>query len=338
MSPLYLYNNKLLIRNGKLANAYSCCCKQCPPNTDAPLISLSTISCIGADAIGVVTEVGGLISVKPGPITKVMVTNQGNGYAMLGRIAPTLSATATHSGVTNATFTVNTSKTNGSCGDDSWSVESISVSGGTGYTDNSPVTISAIVGDTVDIIATAKLYARTQPTVTATVSGGTGAVLSVTLQKNAGSPDTWGVSSVTVIQAGNRYFDNTAVSFSTNGTTVTNAVARISIDSSSSVAGRGPIKSVTVTNPGAYYLATNIPSSVVVTNPGRYWREDTSVPAYVPEIIVIITQIPPSNGAGAEISAIVDDNPNSITFGQVLGFNIDNAGDSGYQAYGPTDC
>lgn len=76
-----------------------------------------------------------------------------------------------------------------------------------------------------------------------------------------------------------------------------------------------------------------VPTSVEIVTEGRYYREDPSVPAAVGDIKVVITQDLPSNGNGAQISAIIDTNTSSPTFGQITDFVIDNGG-TDYLAWG----
>lgn len=83
---------------------------------------------------------------------------------------------------------------------------------------------------------------------------------------------------------------------------------------------------------GSYYRNDPTARRVVVTAGGSYYREDASVPPYVATVTVGVSQIPPSDGTGAELSAVIDDDPESETFGEITAVNIDDGGD-GYLAH-----
>jgi hypothetical protein len=474
--------------------------------------------------MGPITSAGTLYNpALPG----VTLPNGGSGYAKLARVAPTL----TVSGGSGAGLTVTptATATNDSCGIPTWSITAVTFSGGTGYENGEALTVTTKAGDTTKAAAvlTVQTAPRSQPTLTASVSGGTGATLTPTLASNGGSPQTWGVASVsvsgstsgytdgasvvfgygagvteqaaavatiktaratptitasvsggsgasltvnlsqspttpsdtalwhvdsvTVANGGTGYTDGDPVTFTvTDGTEVVAASGTIqtarenpnltpyvwgsngttagvgaslsatmavsgdywtvtgitinnggsgyevgeyiwyseldpSVDSSppyyveqlggywiTSVDGSGAItgialdsdnypdgglyykqsdviQSVTitedgdyykattsiarvvVTNGGQYYYYTGIPTGVTVTSGGAYYREDASLPPYVADVTVTINQSMPSEGTGAELSAVIDTDTGSATFGQITGINIDNAGD-GYLA------
>jgi len=497
-----------------------------------PLITLSLSACFGSGATGVVTAPTGYERADMGPITSAGVETMGSGYAKLARVAPTL----TVSGGSGAGLTVTPTlaSTNDACGIPTWKIASVTFSGGTGYANGETLTVSTKAGDTAvsGAVLTVQTDPRSQPTLTASVSGGTGATLTPTLASNGGSPQTWGVASVsvsgstsgytdgasvvfgygsgvteqaaavatiktaratptitasvsggsgasltvnlsqspttpsdtalwhvdsvTVADGGTGYTDGDAVTFTvTDGEQVTAASGTIATDAgrenpnltpyvwgvdgttggsgavlsatmvsneddpetwgvfpinvieggsgyevgeyfwysefgtgfSSShpyylvetdgwlitsvdengaitgvgldgyggigkfykATGNGVIQSVTitnggdyykatgeisrvvVTNPGQYYYYTGVPTGVTITNGGEYYREDASLPPYVADVTVTINQLMPSEGTGAAISAVVQDDTSSAAFGQVIGFTIDNGGD-GYLA------
>jgi len=495
------------------------------------LITLSLSSCFGSGATAEVTAPVGYERADRGPITAAGAS-PGSGYAKLARVAPTL----TVSGGSGAGLTVTPTlaSTNDACGIPTWKIASVTFSGGTGYANGETLTVSTKAGDTTKAgaVLTVQTDPRSQPTLTASVSGGTGATLTPTLASNGGSPQTWGVASVSVSGSTSGYTDGAAVTFSyganvteqaaavatiktaratptitasvsggsgasltvtlsqspttpsdtalwhvdsvtvadggtgytdgdavtftvtdgeqvtaasgtiatdagrenpnltpyvwgVNGTTggsgavlsatmVSNeddpetwGVAAInvidggsgyeageyfwysefgtgfasippyylvetdgwlitSVDGNGAITGvgldgyggigkfykatgNGVIQSVTitgggdyykattsiarvvVTNGGQYYYYTGIPTGVTVTSGGAYYREDASLPPYVADVTVTINQLMPSEGTGAELSAVIDTDTGSATFGQITGINIDNAGD-GYLA------
>jgi len=108
---------------------------------------------------------------------------------------------------------------------------------------------------------------------------------------------------------------------------------------------------VFISQPGGYYVSTGViesvellygvygsrgvfigeeiaPYTVTITEPGVYYREDDEAEPYVADVTVTITQNPPSEGAGAQLSATVDSDPASATFGQITGVTIDDGGDN----------
>ena len=179
------------------------------------LITLGFSACFGGGAAGRVTAPGGDPETDKGPITGVSLTNGGSGYAKLGRVAPTL--TVSGGSGTGATFTPTLTSSNDACGIPTWKLESVAVTGGTGYVDGESLTITAAEGDTEIATATATVSTPVaDPSVSASVSGGTGATLTVTLEESGG----WFVSAVTVVNGGTGYTDGDPVTFTpTGGTT-----------------------------------------------------------------------------------------------------------------------
>lgn len=187
---------------------------------DAALVFVSSF---GSGAQGYAVAPGGTEN-DAGPLSKVILTKGGSGYAAIGRSEPTLTISGDGEG---ATFTPTLARDDSNCG--VWSLESVAVEDGTSYTHNSSLTITAAVGDTTLTKAVAKVQTgRKEPAVTATVGDG-GAVLAVTLSQNAGTPSTWGVDSVTVTEGGDGYADGASVTFTveSGGVEVLSAEATI---------------------------------------------------------------------------------------------------------------
>ena len=76
----------------------------------------------------------------------------------------------------------------------------------------------------------------------------------------------------------------------------------------------------------AIYPDAGVIENVVVVYGGDYCREDPSLPPYVSNVTV---NIGPSNGSGAILSVVIDDNVSSSTFGQITDITIQDGG-SGY--------
>ena len=173
-------------------------------------------------------------SVGGGQVTGVTITNPGEGYAreIFTRTEPDM--TVTLSGGTGSGATLTATLTQSGTGESAtWGVSSVSVTGGgTGYAGNVSVVFTPEEGATTDYPASAYIVTgRVEPTVTASVSGGSGASLSVTLGQSTdwNGLDIWSVSSVTVNNGGTGYTDGTGVTFTvTDGTQVYGASATIS--------------------------------------------------------------------------------------------------------------
>lgn len=134
-------------------------------------------------------------------------------YARTVRGEPTVTAQA--SGGTGATLSVSLSKSTDYDGLDSWGVSSVSVTApGSGYTDGESVTFEVGENDYISYGSVAQAVIRTNrsvPTVTvASVEGGSGADLSVSISPDNGS---WKVSGITVNSGGTGYQDFAAVTF-----------------------------------------------------------------------------------------------------------------------------
>lgn len=185
-----------------------------PDQEPGPNLCVLTFSApYGSGAAGHVTAPVGDPDTDKGPITAATVTNKGNGYALLGRVEPTV--TASGGSGTGATFTVQTTKSTDANGIPSWSVTGVTVTGTTsGYVEGDQVTFDVAAGDTAESGALATIHTnRAQPTVTASVSGGSNATLGVTLTANGSTPETWSVTGVSVTNGGTGYPSSGAVSF-----------------------------------------------------------------------------------------------------------------------------
>ena len=193
--------------NGELPDTLTVTFSGLQDRTPGPDICLLTFSApYGSGAAGKVTAPGGDPATDKGPITAVSLTNGGSGYAKLGRVAPTI--TASGGSGTGATFTVSKTSANDANGIPSWSVTGVTFTGTTsGYVDGDQITFDVASGDTVEQGAAATIHTvRTAPTApTATASGGSGAAFSVTIAPNGTTPQTWSVTGVAVTNGGTGY-------------------------------------------------------------------------------------------------------------------------------------
>lgn len=194
----------------------------------ADLVSLSFDACFGSGAAGRVTAPGGDPGVDDGPISAVELTNNGSGYAVLGRVEPTVTASA--SAGTGAKFSVTLAKQQDLCNRDYWEVSSVSVTdGGSGYSDGGAITFAVSPGDTASVAASASLStSRSAPSLTASSSGS--ATFSLTYTQATSSPDTWEVSGITLTDAGTGSINDEYLTFSlgTGDVKISSAVAKIS--------------------------------------------------------------------------------------------------------------
>jgi hypothetical protein len=374
VTALTVQDGKLVLRDGKLGSGDGCCCGPtcgCTAPGFAPAIAsnaarglvwLEFSACIGSGVAGTVDapEAASPCDYEgmAGPITGATVTNGGSGYARLGRVQPTV--TASVSGGTGAAFSVTLAEQSENLGDGCmpaayWNVASVSVTnGGSGYSDGVAVTFSAATGDTVAEAAKAYAYVAVgTPVATATVYGtGAGAVLLPTfaaLTSPATSPSRGGaanppfctkpsrtayeVTGFTISNGGSGYSvdDVVEIAFASNDDGIEADVGSFAV---SSVDQSGAITAVTVNYGGEYggSLTDELEEVVVegcVGGAGKYYREDASVAPYVATVTVTVNQEEPSTGSGAVITATVEDDTASANFGKVVSLTVVDGG-TGY--------
>jgi hypothetical protein len=66
--------------------------------------------------------------------------------------------------------------------------------------------------------------------------------------------------------------------------------------------------------------------SVSINERGEFWLEDGKLPPYTDAITTTIEQYGPSRGVGAQITAVVDHDPFSNTFGQIINLLVTSSG------------
>jgi len=139
----------------------------------------------------------------------------------------------------------------------SYKIASVAVSGGTGYVDGTKLTVASD-GQVVTPAVLTLANKRSAPTITATVAGGTGAVLAVSLT-SSGSPPVWGVSGVSVTEAGSGYADGAAVTFNVAAGDVVLTAASATINVGGEPDACVAISPVSVTGTGAAFSWTWTP-------------------------------------------------------------------------------
>jgi hypothetical protein len=260
----------------------------------------------------------------------------------LNREEPTLGLDLPSSLGSGATFTVALTQTTDTNGEDVWAVDSVTVTnGGTGYGLSEFAVVDVIDGVEQSTASFQVLTKRVEPTVTATIpftSGGSGVVLAVTLSATTDSSgrDAWQIASIAVTNGGTGYDNSEFVSINlVAGTLLSGASV------SATVSG-GVVQSVSVTSGGLYYLDSDEIEEVIVGNGGEYYKTDGSIHSVtldsggeyykdeetenviVEEINVVIES---NTGTGAVLQAVVDESPESATFGQVIEITIVDGGE-----------
>lgn len=276
--------------------------------------------CFGAGGSARPLAPGGVRGVDEGPITSITLLDGGSGYAVLGRVEPLATVAVEEWGEPpedgGVVLDPVWSATIDDCGLTTWSLESVTVTdAGQRVPQGTAVVITPAEGDTQASAASATLVLSVSaPEITASVSGGSEASLSVVLDGNS-------VTSVTIDNAGSGYTNNAQVVFSYAPDDYVDEVpvAFITTD------GNGSITAVTVTAQGNVYKS--VVSSVTVDAGGTYYREDAEESAVVAPVTATLTQAAWGTGDGAEFSVTVDDAPASETFGEITAVEIDNGGD-----------
>lgn len=231
-----------------------------------------------------------------------------------------------------------------------WGVGSVTVvDGGEYYYDGEQVTFTAAGGSTEESPASATIRTRRDepPVVFDYKTGpGSGAAFSVSLQAiTVGDLTFYEVSSASATTAGTGYETGRRVFFRTTGPlnfmesqaefSITADPATGAITALTKISGgrywrdSGVIESVVVSDPGAYYGPSTLAGSVTVNDGGRYYKHDFTQPPITANVQVDVTQFDPSNGFGAHVTAVVDDDVESATFGQITSIAIEDGG-SGY--------
>lgn len=186
--------------------------------THSTYCALSITSNFGCGAAAVATSPGGCDDNEPecgesdrGPLAGVLLLDGGHDYARIGRREPVI--TLAGSPGSGATFTATLEPVDPELEEQcrSYQVASVTVDGGTGYTDGDTLRVYTD-GHVITPAVLTLANERSAPTITATASGGTGAVLAVSLT-SSGSPPVWAVSGVSVTQAGSGYTDGAEVVF-----------------------------------------------------------------------------------------------------------------------------
>lgn len=320
---------------GNLAEFFTPTLECLCPDAEFPL---QFSSCMGGGAEGTAIAVNG-------EITEANLTKAGSGYARLGRVQPTVTASA--AGGSGATLSVTLEQKTDSClSMPYWSVASVAVTAaGSGYSDNANVTFSTSDGTAQNAASGKARIAYDEPqnaTLTISTAGGSGAVLVPVweLLDSSAWPEphkkTYRLASVTVTNGGNGYanYEEIAISFASasDGTVIEAAYVDVDI-----VGTGGVIEQVYVADaddidtPAAAGQYVGRPTtglySVSVSQGGKYYKEDASKSPYVAPVTVTIVQEAPVLGHDAEITATVEDDTSSADFGKIVSLTVTKAGE-----------
>lgn len=222
---------------------------------------------------------------NPGPISAITMGPKGNNYAKIGRVAPTL--TVSGGSGSGLTVTPTLLETKDSCNVPTWSIGSVSFKGGTGYVGGENLTVTAAIGDTTvtNAVLTVQTATRSEPSLSASVTPGTGSSLSVNMISNNDFPATWRVNGVSVSGNGTGYEDNSPVIFSYGNGVVEQIPAAAYIRtnrseptvSANATGGNGAVLSV---NLGSFFPQPDtfwVVSSVTVNNGGTGYSDGDPV-------------------------------------------------------------
>lgn len=227
---------------------------------------------------------------------------------------------------------------------DRWSISSVAVTaGGEGYFDGALLSVDDYEG--LFVVDPAQLVLRTAraaPTLQAfPMSGGLGASIAITTAQTGSDPDLWSAAAISISDPGSGYVngdlwtiyatDGIAVADGTAVATVNEEGGLLSLliaDGGQFYVDTGVAESVDVADGGSYYEGGGGIEEITITLGGEYYRENPSLPALTADVTVT----PCGGGAGATITAAVDDDVDSETFGQVIALDITSGGD-GYLSW-----
>lgn len=189
--------------------------------------ALTFKSDFGSGATAVAMAPGGYNPADRGPLSEVLLLDSGCGYAKIGRVEPSIEIAggSDRGGGTGATFTPTLALVDPEASCKSWKIESVEMEGGTDYSVDEILTVTSS-GAVVVTPAVVKIASgRDEPTLKVSVSGGSGAALSVSVLSNNDHPETWRVDSVSVSDGGMGYSNGTPVTFADDGEDVTDEAA-----------------------------------------------------------------------------------------------------------------
>lgn len=243
---------------------------------------------------------------------------------------------------TGAQLTVATKKVS----DRRWGADYVTVgSPGTGYSEGDVIRFDPINGGITDGITGTGVVevVRVEPTVTVDYFGsGSGAQFSPTLTKTTASGrDVWTCTQLAITSPGTGYFTGQNVYVRDERPFSEPSVWEILAGEDGAVIGVSSVSpgllwqdddgiaAVSVTFPGFYYATDGALQEVTIGSGGSYYKESNSLPPIVSPVTVQVTQSQPSHGAGAVVTATVNSDTSSPTFGAINSLTLVSGG-NGY--------
>jgi hypothetical protein len=228
-----------------------------------------------------------------------------------------------------------------------WRIDSVTINdGGAGYTESTNLTVNIDAGEPGfgwGAILVPRVTRSEPTTLTVSVSSidGSGADLEVVLTPGTDpyGYDIWEVTSITINDGGFGYDDFDSVSINLGGAIEQSpAYGYVEVD------GSGTITSITLYDGGRYYETDGVIVAVDIDDngeyahtdgtidtievdpysPGAYWAEQETGEVIVdPPDVTVETN---SAGSGAVLTPVIDDDPDSPTFGQITSITVTSAG------------
>jgi len=287
------------------------------------------------------------ISVLPNPPSIFSFSPGGQGYAVLGRVAPTIVAVLNYTG-TGAEFSAELEEITSPSGVPYWRIAGVTITGsGYGYEQNSRIIFLLSDGDSCATPPDFRLQTVLgEPTLHIQLSSspcncstpgevpGQGAEFQINYTKVNAVPfvneEYWEVSSVTVVNGGSGYPSSTNIAFLPSDGDVVSLSALGSL-----VISDGVITSVTITRAGRAWKP-GVPTVATMFNQGAFFRNDKDASPYLLPITVT------SGGApGADLptfNVTVDEDISSPTFGYITDVELDDPGDNQIAWYEAKSC
>lgn len=327
-NPADFYSLQTRVMRTKMDVAADITISQIELDPDFPLLTTGYVAAVTINNPGKYYEETGDWDGVPGPIRHIRIVRQGSGYATRGREQPTV--TAGIGGSLGVTLTQSKDK----CDRPFWEVKSISLAGATaGYVEGGALTFST--PDVQSVFPLVVVHTREEPTVTASVAGGSpAAALTVSLNRTPPSgswppsgpqstPAVWSVSSVQVESPGAKYQANASIPVA-----FTTPHSGFGAAATAATNENGEVVAVSVSSGGQYFRNRGIPQEFTIVSRGAFYKESNKLDPYVGLDALSVVQTLPSNGSGAVLTAEIDEDPISPSFGRVIGVDIEKSGNN----------
>jgi len=289
-------------------------------------------SCFGSGARAVVTGPGGA-NENRGPITGVALRDGGCGYAVLGRVQPQILIRSTGALPEGVQLVPSFEQTQDSCGRIAWRISGVTFTGDTPVVSGSQISFTQSPSSVADKIASAQSISATtrheEPTLEANISASANVAelpeFEVLYQQTTyAGKEAWAIQEIQVLSGGSGYGDLSTIAVSLSlgeGDRKVNFGAAIA---TGTIQG-DEIVSVSVSGTALY--AKRLLDSISVSSGGVYYRESPEAPPIVADVLFELSDSQNFFATKPLIAGEVDSNPESATFGNVVGLQIEDAGD-----------